>query len=99
MISVPRGGRYRHVLYVCESARIKTLVETAARDLRVGDFVLTMLAPPARFNRSPERTTRPWPARTRRRVGAPVDVTETSRVAEFNDVDGLAAALASAGTD
>ncbi|WP_456598814.1 hypothetical protein [Blastococcus sp. SYSU DS0616] len=74
VISVPRGGRYRHVLYVCESARIKTLVETAARDLRVGDFVLTMLAPPARFNRSPERTTRPWPARTCRRVGAPVDV-------------------------
>ena len=74
VIPVPRGGRYRHVLYVCENSRIKTLVEQAARDLRVGDFVLTMLAPPARFNRPPQRTTSTWPTGKRRRGETPVDV-------------------------
>ncbi|MPQ96878.1 hypothetical protein GB931_02860 [Modestobacter sp. I12A-02628] len=74
VISVPRGGRYRYVLYVCETPRIKVLVERAALDLRVGDFVLTMLAPPPRFNRSPERTTKPWPPSKRGRPEAPLGV-------------------------
>jgi hypothetical protein len=72
-IPMPRGGRYRHVLYVCEDQRIKTLVEQAALGLRVGDFVLTMLAPPPRYNRPPARTTPPWPVGQRRRGDTPVD--------------------------
>jgi len=90
VISVPRGGRYRHVLYLCENPRIKSLVDQAARDLRVGDFVLTMLAPPARFNRPPERTTRPWPSGKRRGRGTPVAV-QLMRLPKSSLVDYLVA--------
>ncbi|TKJ21343.1 hypothetical protein [Blastococcus sp. CCUG 61487] len=88
VIPVPRGGRYRHVLYICESPRIKGLVERAALDLRVGDFVLTMLAPPPRFNRTPERTTRPWSPAMHRRREASVDV-QLTRLPKARLVDYL----------
>jgi hypothetical protein len=100
VLPLPRGGRYRHVLYVCENPRIKGLVEKAGRELRVGDFVLTMMAPAARFNRSPERTTQPWVAGKRRGSAAAVDVQlmrlPKAQIVEYLVRMGLAEAAAEA---
>lgn len=66
------GGQFRHVLYVCGSERIRSLVVRATQELGLTGFVLTMLAPPPRYDRNPPRTTPEWPAEKRPRREVPV---------------------------